>query len=294
MSEKISPQEEEIQEFINPETLNNKELEKILERAPVEHLRLIEEFDPTVAPHRDQVLVGSIGHKDQVFEGEISLAPGKKMLVVYKPDSGMNQGSLTEKNDITVPENSSLSSHKEQASWIIAQKLGLDHVSVPTVIRELDQGKGSIRPYIKGQTIASLAEDEIDKVYMQKEDMEDFALYDFVLGYPNRLKQQNMICRKNGEVYDIKSIDHSLTMFSDDFIAQFAINGPRLLIAYNQTSDPPRLKNAPLPERLLEQLETFISGEEETRKSLKDILNSDEITSVLQRAHRALEQKIFL
>lgn len=102
MSEQISNnlESQEIIEddYINPEDLDLMSLEMILKEAKIDHLRPIDEIDAKVLPHRDRVLVGDAGHRDQVFGGEIELpTTHKRMLVVYKPESGAGQGNLEKK-----------------------------------------------------------------------------------------------------------------------------------------------------------------------------------------------------
>lgn len=282
--------------YIEPEQLSIQDEEVLLKEGLVSNIRPIENLTQPVPIHADQVFVGDIDkHADQIFEAEIVLPDGKKLLAVFKPDSGTNKGTETGKNPVPLPENSSSNSHKEIAAWQVAQYLGLEHISMPAVLRSLDSGEGSLRPYIYGRPTDQLSADETDQAYSDHETVEDIALYDFLLQTMDR-RDVNLIWEKEIKgKRQMKAIDHSLTFFDEDFTKNFNRDrGPRLMIGYDNTKDPPILKKTPLPDRLVDKLQLFIENEDTIKKSLSDLLNSEEIEGVFVRVNKCLEVRTFL
>lgn len=278
--------------YIDPESLDPKTLENFLKEGEVQNIRMIESGPQPVPKHADQVLIGDMfDHEDLVYEADLTLPEqGKKLLVVYKPDSGINQG--TEKRKVPkLPRNSSPYSHKEVAAWLLAQNLGFTRIVSPVVLRTLEAGPGSLRPYIWGDPLGLLPPTTIDKAFQNQESLEDIAFYDYLLQTMDR-RLENIILVQNET--QIKAIDHSLTFFDEEFASRYTKKGLRLRVAYDNRTDPPRLKETPLPERLREKLEHLISTEIETKAQLSELLTEEEIDGLFQRARNMLEQKIFL
>lgn len=175
----------------------------------------------------------------------------------------------------------------------MARSLGLQHLSTPAVLRDLDEGAGSVRPYIQGEALATLDQQETDLAYSNREDLEDLALYDYLLQYLDR-REENLIWTKKENTGQIKAIDHSMTFFHESFAANSEMKGPRLAIAYDNTTARPTLEKTPLPDRLIQKLESFIQNEETVRTELKNYLSNQEVDWVLKRVHEAFERKIFL
>lgn len=283
-------------QYIEPEYLSLKDEEILLKEGLVSNIRPIENLSQPVPAHADQVFVGDIEkHADQIFEAEIVLPDGKKLLAVFKPDSGANKGTETGKKPVPVSENSSPNSHKEVAAWHVAQHLNLEHISMPAVLRSLDSGEGSLRPYIYGRPTDQLSSDETDQAYSDQETMEDIALYDYLLQTMDR-RDVNLVWEKaiKGK-RQMKVIDHSLTFFDEHFTKNFNRDrGPRLMVAYDNSKETPVLKKTPLPDRLVEKLHLFIENGDTIKTSLSELLNSDEIEGVFTRATKCLEAKTFL
>lgn len=284
-------------QYIEPEQLSVSDEEVLLKEGLVTNIRPIENLPQTVSSHADKVFVGDIEkHADQIFEAEIVLPDGKKLLAVFKPDSGANKGTETDKKPVPVPENSSPNSHKEVAAWQVAQYLDLEHISMPVVLRSLDTGgEGSLRPYIYGKPFDQLSDDEADQAYSDKETMEDIALYDYLLQTMDR-RDVNLIFGKEIQgKRQTKAIDHSLTFLDENFTKNFNKDrGPRLMIAFDNSKDPPVLRKRLLPDRLIEKLESFMTREEEIKASLSELLTEQETQGVFNRVAKCLETKMFL
>ncbi|HLB95368.1 MAG TPA: hypothetical protein VJK26_00490, partial [Patescibacteria group bacterium] len=173
---------EKIEEpYLDPEKIEVEKLESLLVEGEIINIRPIENHHQVVPPHADRVLLGDIDHADQLFEGEIQI-PGedKKILVVYKPESGINKGTDTGEQ-LPIPKESSPYMNKERAAWLVAKGLGLAGITEPVVIRSLNEGPGSVRPYIWGEPVELLPQEKQDEIFGNQETMEDFALYDFIL-----------------------------------------------------------------------------------------------------------------
>ena len=284
-------------QYIEPEQLSIKDEEVLLKEGLVSNIRPIENLAQPVSTHADQVFVGDIDkHADQIFEAEVVLPDGKKLLAVFKPDSGAAKGTETGKKPVPIPENSSPNSHKEVAAWQVAQYLGLEHISMPAVLRSLDTGKGSLRPYIYGKPVEQLSADEYDQAYSDQLTMEDIALYDYLLQTMDR-RDANLVWEKEIKgKRQMKVIDHTLTFLNEDFTKNFngRDKGPRLMIGYDNSKDPPVLKKAPLPDRLVEKLQLFTENRDEIRTQLSNLLNEKEIEGLFNRVAKCLETKTFL
>lgn len=284
-------------QYIEPEQLTLKDEEVLLKEGLVSNIRPIEDLAQPVSTHADQVFIGDIDkHADQIFEAEIVLPDGKKLLAVFKPDSGANKGTEKVGKPVPVPENSSPNSHKEAAAWIVAENLGMEKISTPAVVRSIDEDKGSIRPYIYGKPVEQLSADETDQVYSDQLTMEDIALYDYLLQTMDR-RDANLVWEKEIKgKRQMKVIDHTLTFLNEDFTKNFngRDKGPRLMVGYDNSKDPPILRKAPLPDRLVEKLQFFTENGDEIRTSLSSLLNKDEIEGVFNRVAKCLETKTFL
>lgn len=282
-------------QYIEPEQLSIKDEEVLLKEGLVSNIRPIELLAQPVSAHADQVFVGDIDkHADQIFEAEIVLPDGKKLLAVYKPDSGTAKGTETKGKPVPVPENSSPNSHKEAAAWIVARNLGMERISTPAIVRSIDGEKGSIRPYIYGKPLDLLTEDEFDQSYSDESSIEDIDLYDYLIQIIDR-RDNNLVWEKpvNGQ-RQVKVIDHTLTFINEQFARRFEPKGPRLRVAFDNSKTPPKLKNKPLPQRLLEQLNNFDQNRAAIQNELSNLLNQDEIDELFRLTGKALEAKTFL
>lgn len=280
--------------YVDPEILDIETLEVALKEGEINNVRPIENHHQKVSPHADRVLLGDLlPHAEQLFEAEITI-PGqeKKLLVVYKPENGGNIGTDVGRLP-SIPKESSPHDQKEVAAWIVAKTLGLGHITEPVVIRTLNEGPGSVRPYIWGEPLEILTEVEVDKALSNQEELEDFALYDYILQTLDR-RMANMIWEEIDGQGKLKAIDHSLTFFDEEFASRYTIKGPRLQVAYDNSNDPPTLKQTPLPNRLLVKINEFISREPEIRHELASSLTSKEINGIFDRAQKTLKHKTFL
>ena len=287
---------EKIEEpYLDPEKIEVEKLESLLVEGEIINIRPIENHHQVVPPHADRVLLGDIDHADQLFEGEIQI-PGedKKILVVYKPESGINKGTDTGK-PLPIPKESSPYMNKERAAWLVAKSLWLADIAEPVAIRSLNEGPGSVRPYIWGEPVELLPQEKQDEIFGNQETMEDFALYDFILLTVDR-RPANMIWEETDGQEKIKAIDHSLTFFSEgeEFASRWERKGPRLATAYDISYDPERLKKTSLPDRHLLKLDQFMEKEQNIRQDLAELLTEKEINGIFSRAQKLLEQKIFL
>jgi len=286
-------------QYVEPEQLSIKDEEVLLKEGLVSNIRPIEHLSQPVSTHADQVFVGDIDkHADQIFEAEIVLPDGKKLLAVFKPNSGTNKGTETGKKPVPIPENSSPNGHKEVAAWQVAQFLGLEYISMPVVLRSLDEseGEGSLRPYIYGKPVDQLSADETDQAYSDQPTIESIALYDYLLQTMDR-RDANLVWEKEIEgKRQMKVIDHTLTFLNEDFTKNFNGKdmGPRLMVGYDNSKDPPILKNTPLPDRLVKKLQLFTENEADIRTQLSSLLNTDEIEGLFTRVAKCLETKTFL
>lgn len=279
--------------YIDPEKLDVEKLESLLNEGEINNIRLIESHHQKVSPHADKVLIADVAHADKMFEAEIQI-PGedKKILVVYKPENGKNNGTDTGEQ-IPLPKESSPYMNKEVAAWIVAKNLGLAQMVEPVVIRSLNEGPGSVRPYIWGEPVELVDEEKQNEIYNHHETIEDFALYDYILQTLDR-KPGNMILEDVDGQSKLKAIDHSLTFFDEDYSSRWHKKGPRLRIAYDTSSDPEILKKTPLPERHTAALDQFIKNSQNIRDDLSKLLSEKEINDVFNHIQKLSEQKIFL
>lgn len=295
LPEKQPNQETKLEEtYINPETLDIDTLELVLKEGEVLNIHPIEEHNQKVPPHADRVLLGDIiPHADQLFEAEIQI-PGenKKLLVVYKPENGINKGTYAGGKP-QLPKESSPYGNKESAAWIVAKNLNLTHIAEPVVIRSLNEGLGSVRPYIWGEPLEILPEEKIEAAFADSEIVEDFALYDYILQNLDR-RLSNIILEESDGLNRLKAIDHSLTFFTEEFASRYEKKGPRLLVAFDNSTDPPTLKKTPLPERLRTKIEESLGNEQEIRRDLSELLTEEEIDGIFNRAQKLFDKKIFL
>jgi len=301
MAESLQPTDEEQQEtivtpldesYVDPETLSPDDVEHFLNEGLVSNIRPIEEGTQKVPVHADRVLLGDMEHKDQVLEADIILPEGKKLLVVYKPESGIGKGPMKGK-EITLPDGSSSYTAKEASAWLVAKALGLAHITAPTVMRSLDEGIGSVRPYIWGEPLETSSKEKRDEAFKSRSSLEDIALFDYLLQTLDR-RFSNLLLVENPSGNQVKAIDHSLTFVSESFASRFHKKGPRLMIAYDNSQDPPKLRRTPLPERLVASLQNLISQEDQITQALSPLLKDQEIQDLFLRAKKALEQGTFL
>ena len=291
----FQPQQENLSpetKYLDIEVIDKEDLLAILERGQVINVRPIEE-DFEVMPHKDEVYVGDMAkHKDVTLELELSL-PGKgSLLVVYKPLSGENKGGQVGK-PIDLPGNSSLSCNKEVGNFLVDNALGWGLI-VPTVIREdLPEGKGSLRPFIHGQTLDLASKEQKQSIYAG-EQYQKLAVFDYLLTNIDG-KPENVILSEKGK---ISAIDRSLTFFATGWARTWHMKGARLKTGYDSTADPPKLKEKPLPKNILsdvKKLHTHLIDEEsELHRNLSTVLSKNEITALSNRAKTMVEQKIFL
>lgn len=281
-------------QYLDPETLKPEDLERVLKEGQVINIRPIEIGPQTVPPHADRVLLGDIDqyapkHKDIVEMAEIEIPEkGQKILVVYKPDSGVNQGPM-QGEPLALPENSSPYSHKEVAAWKITSVLGI--TSLPVVLREdLPEGKGSLRPYIWGEPLELLSSTLKDKALGQRKDVENIAVFDYLLQTLDRRESNLLWTNKENLV----PIDNSLTFFDEVFALQFHVKGPRWNMAFDTESKVIRLKHRPLPERITSNLQRFLDQEQDCREELSGILTEEEISGIFERTRAVLEAGTFL
>ncbi|MCL5406896.1 MAG: hypothetical protein M1429_00125 [Patescibacteria group bacterium] len=294
MNPELQPSEEEItnEQYLNPEKVEPTSLEKIMKEGEILNVRPIEEHFAKIPKHADRVLIGE-AHHDLLLEVEIAI-PGenKKLLVVYKPESGISKG--TDKSLLPqLPEKSSPYMKKEAATWEVAKSLELNHIAMPVVIRSLGEGEGSVRPFIWGESLESLSDEETDQALSNQKTLEELALFDYIIQNLDRRKS-NLVWEENVKERRLKAIDHSLTFFDEEFASQFAIKGPRLMIAYDNSADPPTLKNIPLPKELQAKLEILRDNEKTLRNTLSELLTQEEISGIFNRGKKLLERKIFL
>jgi len=283
-------------QYLDPEILNPRDLERILKEGQVINIRPIENGPQEVPVHADRVLLGDIDHyavehKDVVEMAEIEIPEsGKKLLVVYKPDSGINKGTM-QGEPVPLPPDSSPYSHKEVAAWKVAHLLGIE--TVPVVLRQdLPEGKGSLRPYIWGEPLELLPSEVIDEALSrQGEDVENIALFDYLLQTLDR-RNSNLLLTKSDKLLPI---DNSLTFIDEVFALQYTIKGPRLRIAFDtQSGESPRLKHTPLPERLTARLQGLLDKKSGLREKLADLLTEEEISGLFERTRAAIEAGTFL
>lgn len=297
MNPELLSQEESNESFedtyVNPENIETERLEAILKEGQVSNIRTIEEHNQKVPPHADRTLLGDIvPHADQIFEAEIPIPEenNKKLLVVYKPESGINKGTDQGKI-VPIPEKGSLHENKEIAAWVMAKYLGLQHLVMPVVKRELQEGEGSLRPYIWGEPLEILPEDVQYQAFENHETLEDIALYDYLLQTIDR-RDANLIWDKDNK--KLKAIDHSLTFFSENYADRWEKKGPRLQIAFDNSVDPPKLKYTPIPNRLMLKIHNFIENKDQICQNLSELLTEEEISDIFIQAQKVQGQKIFL
>lgn len=290
--------EELLKVYIDPTELNNPDEEILLKEGLIANIRPIENLGQAVSPHADEVFVGDIGkHADQIFEAEITLPSGKKLLVVWKPDSGANKGSDAianpNKKPVPLPEDTSPHSHKEAGAWIVAQYLSFEHISTPAVVREINGEKGCLRPYIYGKPVDILSDEQQDQSFSDTDTVQDIALYDFLLQTVDR-RDANLIWEKEVNAKrQLKVIDHPLTFLPDYYTRDdFYLKGPRLAVAFNK--DTGRVKQTPLPSRHIEILENFTAKQDEIKAKLALLLNEKEIEGLFNRVKKVLSSRIFL
>jgi len=298
-TEPITPPEAEQSgqgQYLDPETLNPRDLEGILKEGQVINIRPIENGPQEVPVHADRVLLGDIDHyspehKDIVEVAEIEIPEsGKKLMVVYKPDSGINKGPM-QGEPVPLPPDSSPYSHKEVAAWKVASLLGIE--TVPVILRDdLPEGEGSLRPYIWGEPLELLPIEVVDEALSSRgEDVENIALLDYLLQTLDRRLSNLLLTRSN----KLLPIDNSLTFIDEVFALRYTVKGPRLRIAFDTKSgESPRLKHAPLPERLTACLQDLLDKESELREKLGDLLTEEEISGIFERTRAALEAGTFL
>lgn len=285
--------------YVEPTSLDPKDEERLLKEGLVTNIRPIESLSQVVSSHADQVLVGDVDkHADILFEAEVVLPDGKKLLSVWKPDSGANKGTDAvqnpDKKAVPIPENSSPNSHKEEAAWILAQYLGLAHITMPAVVRTINGEEGSMRPYIYGKPVDLLDMDQQDLAFSDDATNEDIAFYDYLLQTMDR-RDANLVWEKEVKnKRQLKVIDHSLTYLPEYFTQDYEMKGPRLMVAYDNTKNPPRLKKIPLPDRHIQGLQNVIDNKEEIEARFSALLNDEEISHVFARIAKANETKTFL
>lgn len=278
--------------YIDPETLSPDELERMLREGEISNIHPIEELGQTVAPHADQVFTGELmeGHKDVVYEADVVLPEGKKLLVVYKPEKGIGQGNKKDKA-LNLPRETSPHINKEAAAWVVARALGLSDLTMPTIMRDdLPDGPGSIRPYIWGEPLSIISSGKTDQALSDRQRFMEIAFFDYIIMGLDR-KNENLIYADSGK---LQLIDNSLTFFDDGFANQYHIKGPRVSVAFDHTTNPPRLKNEPLTEELVQSLQGFLDQEATITQELSWLLSPKEISDLFGRARRALEAGTFL
>jgi len=278
--------------YLDPETLSDDEIERVLKEGQIANLHLIEELGQPVSPHRDQVFTGELGekHRDVVYEAEVTSPEGKKILVVYKPDKGVGLGSLKDE-ELNLPPDSSSHSNKEGAAWIVAKALGLTHLTMPTIKRDdLPEGAGSIRPYIWGKSLALLPRERTALALQDRKRFQEIAFFDYVVMDLDR-RNENLIYSDSDKLL---LIDNSLTFFDDSFANNFHVKGPRVSVAFDHTTNPPQLKNEPLPQELVQSLQGLLEHEDNITQELSSLLSPKEISDLFKRARRALETGTFL
>lgn len=275
--------------YLDPELLDPDDVERILKEGEVQNIHPIEEIEQAVPEHADRVLVGDLEHKDLAYSAEIVLPEGKKLLVVYKPESGVGQGPMKGK-EIELPKESSPYANKEAAAWIAAKTLGLGHLTAPVVLRSLDEGLGSLRPYIWGEPLEIISPEARKKAYSRRERLEEIALFDYLLQTIDR-RLSNLLWTEDDK---LKAIDHSLTFFNESFAERWHKKGPRLMVAYDNAYEPPHLRKTPLPEKLVGHLQGFVDSEQGVRGKLAELLTEEEINDIFERAQKMLKEGIFL
>gem|GEM_PF-4734615 len=280
------------EKYLDPETLDSQDLERILKEGQVINIRPIENGPQVVPDHTDRVLLGEIEpympeHKDIVEMGEIEIPEsGQKLLVVYKPERGVNKGTMSGE-PVPLPPNSSPYSHKEVAAWKVARLLRIE--SVPVVLRQdLPEGEGSLRPYIWGEPLELLPSEVVDEALNnRKEDVENIALFDYLLQTLDR-RNSNILLTKN---HKLLPIDNSLTFIDEVYALRFSVKGPRLRIAFDSET---HLKHTPLPERLITCLENLLDQKAELEEELHELLTKEEISGIFERTRALLNARTFL
>lgn len=306
------------EQYADPESIPEALLERFLTEGTVRKARPIENFAQEVGRHADQVLVAEMydevglvvsTHQDQVWEAEIILPDVEKpLLVVYKPDSGMNKGTMKQAME-NLPEDSSPASHKEVAAYLVSRelakgektnpeenKLSIKDLVMPVVVREdLEYGKGSVRPYIWGQPLDRISNEEQDLLWKDRELLELIAGYDGVINMIDR-RDANLIRLTRSENQSLKLIDHSLTFFDPVFSRLFinSLKGPRLSVAYHNDQNPPALKESPLSSEWQNRLFYLVEHQEVLRANLKNLLTEKEIDGIVINAQKMLEYGIYM
>lgn len=283
--------------YFNPELLAPEILELFLKEGEIRNIHPIEDFVQPVSAHVDRALLGQMSaHKDIVLEAELILPDQEKpLLVVYKPDSGINKGSFNQDRTMWLPSPSSSYSKKDAAAWKVISELSLGHLAVPTIYREdLPEGAGSLRSYIWGKPVDLLSLEEQDTVFSDEELMEDIAFLDYILQTMDR-REANMVWTKSWPS-PLKLIDHSLTFFAEDFARQFTVKGPRLMIAYDNQQGPATLRRRLLPGRLKDCIDRFLERQDVIMDQLvaSGLLIDEEIRELFNRAKKIQQEGVFL
>jgi hypothetical protein len=280
------------EKYFDPELLESSILERFLVEGEVRNVKPIEELTQIVTPHKDRVLTAELikPHKDQVLQAELVLPTvDKPLLTVYKPDNGENQGSLkTEKEPI--PSGSSSPSNKDVASWLFGQALGIDHLLTPIVKRELHEGIGSLRTYLWGEPVELLSEQDEEYFFSDELTMEEIALYDYDLQVMDR-RPANMLLTLDRRR---KLIDNNYSFLPEVFTRNYTIKGPRLVVAYDNRYDPPRLRQRPIRPELRERSAALITNQDQLAHKLASYLTEQEINDTLLRVRKTIERGIYL
>lgn len=283
------------EQYFDAESITPTEMERWLLIGELRNIHLIEDFVQPVGLHADRALLGQLSkHKDVVLEAELVLPDQEKpMLVVYKPNSGVNNGTDPAGKSIWLPASASSHAQKDAAAWIFLKRINFSQLSVPTIFREdLVEGPGSLRPYIWGKPVDSLTADLQDTIYDDEQLMEDIAFVDYLLQTMDR-REPNMIWTDSlpGE---LKLIDHTLTFLDEDYSNQFTIKGPRLLVAYDNLKDI--LRRRPIPDRLIKVLEQLVDQRDDFTNELlgSGLLNEGELISFYNRVNKMRQMGIFI
>jgi hypothetical protein len=289
---------EKLQErYFDPESLTPEVLELFLREGEIRNIHPIEDFIQPVSPHADRALLGHMSaHKDMVLEAELILPDQEKpLLVVYKPDSGIDKGSFRQDRVMWLPSSSSSYSKKDEAAWRVISELDLSYLAVPTVYREdLPEGPGSVRSYIWGKPGDLLSLEAQDAIFGNQELMENVAFIDYILQTMDR-RDANMIWTKAPQ-NALKLIDHSLTFFDEYFAQQFTVKGPRLMVAYDNQQEPMTLRRRLLPERLRSRLNIFLQRQDFVVNQLVEngLLTDEEINDLFRRSRKIQTEGTFL
>lgn len=282
--------------YLDPESLTVEQMQLFLEKGELRNVHKIEELGIPISLHNDAVFTGELTkHQDEILEGELFLPDmDKPLLVVYKPESGINQGTLEDTNKFSPPDESSSYSQKEEAAWILGVQLGFQYLFLPVSQRDYGDGHGSVRPFFWGMPVNQLPDDQADQFYeMNVQALEETAVIDYIFQMLDR-RDTNILYRTEDGSQAVKLIDHSKAFFDESFALQFEVNGPRLLVAYDRTKPYYELARKPIPEAIKTRLVDFLSKEQDIQTKLSLVLNEREIDGVFLRTKKLVETGIFL